>query len=148
MGAREDRTEIEELLVRYATGIDSRDWPLFRSCFTEDLEADYDTLGPIAGAERITDIMQKAHDPMGPSFHRMSNMVVKIDGDTAAARTYVHAVLLVDPADKDKWVDVVGSYDDKLVRTPDGWRIANRVSRTARQIAHGFGAPTQEEAAK
>ena len=28
-----DRAEISDVQLRYATGLDSRDWPLFRSCF-------------------------------------------------------------------------------------------------------------------
>jgi 3-phenylpropionate/cinnamic acid dioxygenase small subunit len=32
----DDRQQISDLLVRYATGIDRRDWPLFRTVFTED----------------------------------------------------------------------------------------------------------------
>ena len=36
MTEREDRQDISELLVRYATGIDRRDWPLFRTVFTDD----------------------------------------------------------------------------------------------------------------
>jgi hypothetical protein len=33
---REVREDVTEVLVRYATGIDTRDWELFRSCFTDD----------------------------------------------------------------------------------------------------------------
>jgi hypothetical protein len=29
-----DRAEISDVQLRYATGLDSRNWPLFRSCFT------------------------------------------------------------------------------------------------------------------
>jgi SnoaL-like domain len=40
-----DRQDIVDVLVRYATGIDSRDWALFRSCFTDDARFDYGDLG-------------------------------------------------------------------------------------------------------
>ena len=32
---------IQEVMVRYSTAIDTKDWNLFRSCFTEDCEAVY-----------------------------------------------------------------------------------------------------------
>ena len=40
-----DREQITDLLIRYATALDTRDWHLFDSCFTEDAIADYGTLG-------------------------------------------------------------------------------------------------------
>lgn len=40
-----DIEQITAVLVRYATGIDSRDWNLFRTCFTEDCRLDYGPLG-------------------------------------------------------------------------------------------------------
>ena len=51
---REVRQDVAELLVRYATGIDRRDWPLLRSCFTDDCEADYGDIGRWHDAESIT----------------------------------------------------------------------------------------------
>ena len=34
---------------------------------------------------------------------------------------------MVTPDDDSLWVDVIGHYDDELVRGPDGWRIRRRV---------------------
>lgn len=42
---RDLRQDVAEVLVRYATGVDRRDWELFRSCFTDDCEADYGDIG-------------------------------------------------------------------------------------------------------
>jgi len=33
-----DRAAISDVLIRYATGVDTRDWPLLRSCFTDEIE--------------------------------------------------------------------------------------------------------------
>ena len=41
----EVRADVADVLVRYATGIDRRDWELFRTCFTEDCDADYGDIG-------------------------------------------------------------------------------------------------------
>jgi len=40
---RSDHELITDVLVRYATGIDTKDWTLFRTCFTNDVSADYGT---------------------------------------------------------------------------------------------------------
>ena len=83
--------------------------------------------------------MRQLHENMGPTYHRMSNFVIAVDetGDRATVRSYVQAVLMLQPNDSTNWVDALGHYDDVFVRTPDGWRISERVSRTARTLTGG-----------
>lgn len=69
---------------------------------------------------------------MGPTYHRISNIVVEIDGERALARSYVHAVLMFVPGDPSRWRDATGHYDDVLVRTPQGWRISRRTTTISR----------------
>ncbi|GFG74517.1 nuclear transport factor 2 family protein [Mycobacterium botniense] len=133
----DDRAHIATVLIRYATGIDRRDWPLFRSCWTAEIDADYDTIGHFSTADEITGAMKKIHTNMGPTYHRMSNFVIAADGDQATVRSYVHAVLMVTADDPNNWVDAIGHYDDVLVRTAEGWRIRSRISRTARILTAG-----------
>jgi 3-phenylpropionate/cinnamic acid dioxygenase small subunit len=132
-----DREQIAEVLIRYATGIDSKDWPLLRSCWTDQIDVDYQQLGHFTSADALTDVMRQLHENMGPTYHRMSNFVIAVDGDRATVRSYVHAVLMLQRDDSTNWVDALGHYDDVFVRTPDGWRISERVSRTARTLTGG-----------
>jgi 3-phenylpropionate/cinnamic acid dioxygenase small subunit len=134
---REDQAQISDLLVRYATGIDRRDWTLFRSCWTPDVVADYGVIGTFSGVDALTDFMVASHDAMGPTHHRLSNFVIDVDGDHADARSYVHAVLIAQPGNASSWVDAVGTYEDTLVRTPDGWRINRRTAHMARVMTAG-----------
>ncbi len=134
-----DKEQIAEVLIRYATGIDSKDWPLLRSCWTDEIDVDYQQLGRFTSADALTDVMRQLHENMGPTYHRMSNIVIAVDeaGDRATARSYVQAVLMLQPNDSTNWVDALGHYDDVFVRTPDGWRIKERISRTARTLTGG-----------
>lgn len=127
-----DKEQIAEVLIRYATGIDSKDWPSLRSCWTDEIDVDYGDLGHFATAEALTDLMRQIHNGMGPTYHRMTNLVINVDGDRATARSYVHALLMAIPDDSASWVEALGHYDDELVRTPDGWRIARRTTHIAR----------------
>jgi hypothetical protein len=133
----DDKALIAEVLIRYATGIDSKSWALFRSCWTDEIDVDYQQLGRFDSADALTEVMTRLHENMGPTYHRMSNFVIAIDGDRATVRSYVHAVLMLQPDDPTNWVDALGHYDDVFVRTPDGWRISQRVSRTARTLTGG-----------
>lgn len=133
----DDRAQIADVLIRYATGIDQRDWPLFRTCWTDEITADYDSVGQFGTGDEITDAMAAIHANMGPTYHRMSNFVIDVDGDRAGVRSYVHAVLLVTAGDPGNWVDAIGHYQDVFVRTADGWRISSRISRTPRVLTNG-----------
>ena len=54
---RADKQDIAEVLVRYATGIDRRDWELFRTCFTHDVLAEYDGIDTWTDVDAITAFM-------------------------------------------------------------------------------------------
>lgn len=121
---RDDKQDIAEVLVRYATGIDRRDWDLFRTCFTDDVLAEYEGIATWTDVEAITSFMDTAHTHMGYTMHRLSNLAIDVDGHSATARSYVDAVLMT--SDGNSGHNAVGFYDDELVRTADGWRIARR----------------------
>ncbi|WP_041255160.1 nuclear transport factor 2 family protein [Frankia sp. EAN1pec] len=145
---REDHAQISDVVVRYATGIDQRDWELLRTCWTPDVEADYGSFGQFTGADALTEVMARTHENMGPTFHRISNIAIRIDGDRAAVRSYVHGVLLVTPDDPANWVDVIGSYEDIFIRTTEGWRISRRVARTARTLTASTTPPNSQPVSK
>ena len=65
------------MLVRYATGIDRRDWVLFRSCFTDDCEADYGDDRRLARSRRdhVVDARRRTSRP-ATRMHRITNQVV------------------------------------------------------------------------
>jgi 3-phenylpropionate/cinnamic acid dioxygenase small subunit len=138
-----DTAQITEVLIRYATGIDSKDWALFRACWTDEVDLDYGDVGHFTDPDAFTDFFAQVHDPMGPTYHRLSNFVIDVDGDTATARTYVHAVIMVTLDDNGPWVDAVGHYDDELVRGADGWRICRRKTHTPRILTGGGAGPSR-----
>lgn len=124
MSEREDRQDIADILLRYATGIDRRDWPLFRTVFTDDCQLDYGEVGSWQGVDAVTEFMQQAHALAGHTMHRLTNQVIAVDGDSAQARTYVDALIML--ADNNSGVNAAGFYDDEFVRTERGWQIARR----------------------
>ncbi|MBO0863872.1 MAG: nuclear transport factor 2 family protein, partial [Mycobacterium sp.] len=44
-----DELEITALLNSYARAVDTKDWALYRSVFTDDAHIDYSSAGAIAG---------------------------------------------------------------------------------------------------
>jgi 3-phenylpropionate/cinnamic acid dioxygenase small subunit len=132
----EDRQEITDVLVRYATGIDTKDWPLFRTVFTPDAVCDYGAFGHWTDIDGVTEFMIAAHERCASTRHCLSNFVIDVQGDQASATSYVQAVLAFDDVNE-AWIDAVGAYQDTLVRTADGWRISARTVQMTRQITNG-----------
>lgn len=118
------RLEISELLVRYARGIDGRDWELFRSCFTDDFEGDYGRMGVWHGGDDITADMKRTHEHLGATMHRITNISITGENDSATARAYVDTLVM--DADNTSVTKAVGFYDDELRRGDDGWKISRR----------------------
>ncbi|MCK0176023.1 nuclear transport factor 2 family protein [Mycolicibacterium sp. F2034L] len=124
MTDREDRQDITDVLLRYATGIDRRDWALFRTVFTEDCVMEYGEIGTWNGVDAVAEFMEQSHGMAGHTLHRLSNVTITVTGDSATARTYVDALILA--PDNTSGVNAVGFYDDDLVRTDAGWRVRHR----------------------
>jgi 3-phenylpropionate/cinnamic acid dioxygenase small subunit len=145
--AREAKQDIAEVLIRYATGIDRRDWDLFRTCFADRCHLVYPGIGTWDTCHAITDFMMTAHAQLGHTMHRISNIAIAVEGETAEARCYVDAVLL--GADGQSGFNPIGWYDDQLVHDRDGWRITQRIFTMAhfRTIEAGgrSGGPIDEE---
>lgn len=125
-----DRAEISDVQLRYARGTDSRDWPLFRSCFADELDADFSEVVAVPAARLRADDWLKSVAPMMESFvathHAMSNLLITFeDDDHATCVAYVQARHHRPNATGDSDQTVYGFYTNKFVRTADGWRISS-----------------------
>ena len=116
------------MLVRYTRAIDTRDWDLFRTCFADDVAADYGDIGSWEGVEALTAFMVSAHAGMGRTQHTLSEIVIDIEGEWSRSVASVHAVTEL-ASGPDEWIDTVGTYEDRLHRVTGGWRITGRVFR-------------------
>jgi 3-phenylpropionate/cinnamic acid dioxygenase small subunit len=128
-----DRIQIQDLLVRYTVAIDTKDWSLLDRCFTPDAHVDYTATGGTKGAyPEVRKWLEKALAPFPMTVHYISNSTVELKGDEASSRTYVINPMGFPKEDGSLHIFTVGGYYvDKLVRTDEGWRIAERVEESA-----------------
>jgi SnoaL-like domain len=127
-----DRDDVFDLTVRYATAIDSQQYWLLTTVFTEDARVDYGVVGQWTGGAEVAQFMEAAHVGAAHTIHRMTNQAIAIDEDTATIRTYVDALILMEDG---SGANPVGYYDDHAVRTADGWRIDRRTYTSVRLAA-------------
>ena len=123
LAALADRQEITEVCYRYGLALDDRDWAALAACFTPDADAYYAGRPPARGYQAIEDICRAALAPLSASQHLIGNVVVRLDGDNATSTCYLQAQhVRAGTAGGDNFI-IAGRYDNRLVRTPDGWRI-------------------------
>ena len=121
-----DRVEISDLLARYSTALDSRDWELLRDVFVPDADCEYGALGHPHGVDEIIALVRATLDGLDATQHLVGNIVVSVDGDAATAEAYLIAQHIRRGAAGGDDYLIGGRYSDLLARTPAGWRIAHR----------------------
>ncbi len=123
-----DRLAVSEVLDDYARGIDSRDWDLVVSCFTADAYLDYTAFGSIKGpVEEVVGWLQNAVSSFVMSQHHITNRHITIDGDEAVVSAELLAIMGMTSGEGTmSMMYTGGQYNDRCVRTSDGWKIAKR----------------------
>jgi 3-phenylpropionate/cinnamic acid dioxygenase small subunit len=127
--AHADRHEIEEMLDRYATIIDSREYERLTELFLQDAILDYSSSGAEPGPlHPVAAWIEKGLSLFARSQHMIMNKQVELAGDKATSRALFFNPLVA----KDGAVMFVGGeYRDQWLRTPVGWRIIERVQETS-----------------
>jgi hypothetical protein len=115
-----DRDAIRDLLARYTYNGDRGRVAELAACFAADGVLEYfgeDHVGPGAIATKLG-----SGDPNpARTFvrHHITNPLIEVAGDAATARSYFAVTSNAGP-------DHSGTYDDRLVRTAEGWRFGRR----------------------
>lgn len=124
---RDERLDIAETVYAYATGVDSRDWKLYRSIFTDEVDIDFSSWdGNPARRMRADDWVagvQPLFHGLDATQHTMSNPRVAIDGERATCTMYMQAVHVLRNDEGDAEFTLGGYYTDRLVKTPAGWKL-------------------------
>jgi len=131
----DDQLEIRTLLARYARGVDTKDWELYRSVFTEDAHIDYTSAGAIAGGrDEVIDWLSAGFAAIPWSMDYVTNIEADIDGDHATVRAMCYNPMMLPGMTTQSACG--GYYHHDLVRTADGWR-----SRSLREENVWFSNP-------
>lgn len=124
-----DHHQIRQLIVDYASAIDAKDFDALDAVFTEDAYIDYRAMGGIDGRFPQVKAWLRNVLPTFPNYqHMVGNISVQLDGNEARARTMCFNPMEVALPGGGTQVMFLGLwYADRFVRTPNGWRMAERV---------------------
>lgn len=147
MNSVSDRLAIDDLLTRYATAVDRRDWQLYRSCFTADAHIDYTSAGGISGTlDEVVSWLAQVMPVFTMTQHLVVNREISIDADRAQVRSaFFNPLGVPDGKGGTTLFFDGGYYNDEMVRTADGWRIQQRIEESSYSTRlHALGsAPRQ-----
>ena len=122
-----DRADISDLVHRYATGLDTRNWALLRSIFTEEIDVDMSSIH-MRPAHLTADAWVESARVLFAGFdatqHLSANHVHEIRGDEATCTSYMRAEHFVINNEGENYYTMGGYYVDHLVRTAEGWKIS------------------------
>ena len=114
-----DRSELAELVARHSLWIDEQRYDESDQLFTDDVVVK-SLRGEAAGIEALVQLARKGHDTYVRTLHNKSDLVIEIDGDTAAVRANDIAVLVRHDM-TEEIAAAIHYYGAR--RTPAGWRF-------------------------
>ena len=121
-----DERDIRDVAFRYCRALDTKDWALLDEVFLPDATGELGTPTTLVGIDAIRGRVRKALGHLDGSQHLVGNHEIDVTGDTATHRCYLQAQHIRADATGSPNYIVAGRYEDRLVRTPNGWRIAHR----------------------
>ena len=135
-----DRVRIQDLLHREARAIDTRDWALWYSCFTEDADIDWRENGAIRGRRDEVGawfIKVCENFPVPAYQHFITNIEITLNGDRAETRELQLIPISLASPGGGRQIAFSGIwFEDEMVRVGKDWKIVKRTERLA--FRHNF----------
>ncbi len=141
IGQISDQLEINALLYRYARAVDTRDWELWRSVFTEDAHIDYSSApgGHAGSRDEIAEWLRTNIALLPVTQHFITNIEPDITGDTASVRAMFYNPLQLPGVEGLSFSG--GYYHHELLHTAEGWRSRNLREETVWFDNNPFAGP-------
>jgi hypothetical protein len=124
-----DEADVSQVILRYADGIDRRQFDRVWACFAPDAYVSGSSFsGPLD--EYLPKLLEGVQS-FGATQHFMGNQLVTVDGDQAHTETYAVARHFRDAAGEDEVIVMGVRYVDDLNRVEDGRWVISRRDATA-----------------
>jgi hypothetical protein len=127
-----DRQAVIDACYRYAEAVDRTARELSDDAFehyattmTDDCVVDYGPLGCFTSRDEWLAFARGLAARSGLCHHMYANFFVEVDGDVATARFHAQALhFFADQPPPAQLLIGAGIFEDRLRRTPDGWKLS------------------------
>jgi len=142
-----DHAAIVDVMSNYATGLDARDWVLWRSVFIDevvfDLSAWSGQKARLLQVDRVVSTQAGIFAELSVTQHFFTNHRITIESDSARCRMHMRAehwlkalplnnnISTSEDPINDRYT-MFGYYDNKLIRTKQGWKISEMQLKVTR----------------
>lgn len=123
-----DRQAITDLLYRYCRAMDRIDAELGYTIWHDDAIADYGEDVYRGTGKGFIDFVCEQHRQTLTHSHQVTNIIIELDGEHAASKSYVTMNMRVMHGDQLKQISVWGRYIDKWSRRNGRWGIDHRTN--------------------
>ncbi len=125
-----DESDLRDLIHRYALGLDTRDWDLWRSAFTDEVVIDTSDYEPDPPTRRLpvdayVSFVSRLFAGFEATQHLIGSHRFSVDGDRATITAHFRAEHWSTVAQGGDRYTMFGTYVDECERTPYGWRISS-----------------------
>jgi len=119
-----DERAVRAVMLRYARGVDNRDWEQVRGCFAAD--AFIAGTGHAGVRDEYLEGLFAGVARFGVTMHTIGNQDVEVDGDVARTETDLIARHFRDAEGRDEELVLGVRYHDQLRRAGSEWVITRR----------------------
>ena len=120
-----DRQAIVDLLLRYASTIDAKDYTTLRSLFCEDIHAKYGEV-EVDGADNLVQWIDGMTADVSWQHHFLSVYHVDFVSDTEATTLTYHTSHQTKSASPNTCRKIVARYYDTVHKVDGTWKIADK----------------------
>lgn len=121
-----DRTACCDAVISYAEALDTRNWPRFRSLFTDEIALDYGAIGSLVDtiAADVWTMRCRLLGFFDATRHRVGNFQFRSEGAVAVVTSSIDAAHFITVGDHCLHGDLCGTYVHEFCREAGIWKIS------------------------
>jgi ferredoxin len=122
-----DRQQVSDVLYRYASSVDDKDFATLRSLFTDDAHGAYMTVADLTGADEIVKWIDAMTAGKSWQHHKLTVYHIDFTGPDEVNTLTYHTSHQTDADDENAVTLIVARYRDKLRRVGGTWKITEKI---------------------